>query len=224
MREWTPTVCKTVVRNAILFDFLLFPVSIDQRMHGLAAGMFPEFPASDRKGDPSSVIPLQVIFGKRSTVLRLQRLFASPFSVAIAPVDASGYGLIPNPGNPFAATGSRDGRCVERRRPMVVTSQCCGHRVTGILVGASNVQRYFPRTLKEIELQLDHLRIECGLGPHFWNGKPEISDPRLCLWLESKVRNGIGHRVPTPLTMIPSGTNSFIVDPAQIDEAKKEMF
>jgi len=56
MREWTPTACKTVVRNAILFDFLLFPVSIDQRMHGLAAGMFPEFPASDRKGFPSPVI------------------------------------------------------------------------------------------------------------------------------------------------------------------------
>ena len=107
---------------------------------------------------------------------------------------------------------------------MVVTSQCRGHRVTGILVGENNVQRYFPRHITEVELQLDHLRIECGLGPHFWNGKPEISDPRLCLWLESKVRNGIGHRVPTPLTMIPSGTNSFIVDPAQIDEAKKEMF
>ena len=81
---------------------------------------------------------------------------------------------------------------------MVVTSQCCGHRVTGILVGESNVQRYFPRNITEIELQLDHLRIECGLGPHFWNGKPEISDPRLCLWLESKDRNGNGRRVPSP--------------------------
>jgi len=47
---------------------------------------------------------------------------------------------------------------------MVVTSQCSGHRVIGILIGENNVQRYFPRHVKEIELQLDHLRIECGLG------------------------------------------------------------
>lgn len=100
---------------------------------------------------------------------------------------------------------------------MVVTSQCSGRRVTGILIGESNAQRYFPRETKEIELQLDHLRIECGLPPHFWNGKPEISDPRLCLWLESKDRNGHGRRAPTPLALIPSGTNSFIVAPAPRD-------
>lgn len=105
---------------------------------------------------------------------------------------------------------------------MVVTSQCCGRRVTGILVGESDVERYFPKTLKEIELQLDHLRIECGLGPHFWNGKPEISDPRLCLWLESKHRNGNGCRRPTHLAMIPSGANSFIVGPAHLNENAQE--
>jgi len=105
---------------------------------------------------------------------------------------------------------------------MVVTSQCIGHRMTGILVGESNVQRYFPKHVKAIELQLDHLRIECGLPANFWNGKPEISDPRLGLWLESKVRNGNGngHRIPTPLAMIPSGANSFIVGPAHLEDAK----
>ena len=102
---------------------------------------------------------------------------------------------------------------------MVVKSQCSGHRVTGILVGESNVQRYFPRNITEIELQLDHLRIECGLDPHFWNGKPEISDARLCLWLESKVRDTNGLRAPTPLALIPSGRNSFIVGPAQLESA-----
>ena len=102
---------------------------------------------------------------------------------------------------------------------MVVTSQCRGHRVIGILVGEINVQRFFPRHVTEIELQLDHLRIECGLGPHFWNGKPEISDPRLCLWLESKDRNGNGSRAPIPLALIPSGRNSFIVGPAQLENA-----
>lgn len=107
---------------------------------------------------------------------------------------------------------------------MVVTSQCFGRRVTGILVGESNVKQYFPRNIKEIELQLDHLRIECGLGPHFWNGKPEISDPRLCLWLESKDRNGSCRRVPIRMAMIPSGRNSFIVGPAQPEEAKQEVY
>lgn len=47
---------------------------------------------------------------------------------------------------------------------MVVISQCTGRRVTGLYVGASNVRRYFSRRLTQIELQLDHLRIECGLA------------------------------------------------------------
>jgi len=105
---------------------------------------------------------------------------------------------------------------------MVVTSQCHGHKVTGLLVGESNVLRYFPKDITEIELQLDHLRIECGLGPHFWKGKPVISDPRLCLWLESKDREGSARRAPVPLAMIPSGANSFIVGPAHLDNGQKE--
>ena len=104
---------------------------------------------------------------------------------------------------------------------MVVTSQCSGHRVIGILVGENNVQRYFPRHVTEIELQLDHLRIECGLEPHFWNGKPEISDPRLGLWLESKDRNGDRRCAPIPLALIPSGRNSFIVGPAQLESGQR---
>jgi len=94
--------------------------------------------------------------------------------------------------------------------------------VIGILVGEDNVQRFFPRHVKEIELQLDHLRIECGLGPNFWKDKPEISDPRLGLWLESKDRNGNGRRAPVPLALIPSGRNSFIVAPAQLEKAQQE--
>ena len=103
---------------------------------------------------------------------------------------------------------------------MVVTSQCSGHKVTGILVGENNAQRYFPRDVTEVELQLDHLRIECGLGPHFWNGEPEISDPRLGLWLESKDRDGNGRRAPIPLALIPSGGNSFIVGPAKLEHVQ----
>lgn len=105
---------------------------------------------------------------------------------------------------------------------MVVTSQCRGHRVIGILIEENDVERYFPRHVTEIELQLDHLRIECGLGPNFWKDKPEISDPRLGLWLESKDRNGNGRRAPVPLALIPSGRNSFIVGPAQLESAPQE--
>jgi|ERR1700677_3888490 hypothetical protein len=99
---------------------------------------------------------------------------------------------------------------------MVVTSKCVGHRVTGLYVGSSNVRRYFSKRVTQIELQLDHLLIECGLSPGFWHDKPEIRDPRLCVWLESKQRSGSGQ---TPLAMTPSGHNSFILGPASKDSA-----
>jgi hypothetical protein len=101
---------------------------------------------------------------------------------------------------------------------MVVTSQCTGHRVTGLYVGSSNVRRFFSKRITQIELQLDHLRIECGLNPNFWNGHPEIRDPRLCVWLESKQRQWNGHS-PVRLSLIPSGTNSFILSPAGNEKA-----
>jgi hypothetical protein len=99
---------------------------------------------------------------------------------------------------------------------MVVTSKFIGHRVTGLYVGADNVRRYFPKRVTEIELQLDHLRIECGLGPGFWQDQPEIHDPRLCVWLESKQLTGKGPRAAVPLSMTPSGENSFVVGPASL--------
>jgi hypothetical protein len=101
---------------------------------------------------------------------------------------------------------------------MVVTSQCIGHRVTGLLVGASNVRRYFPRHCSTIELQLDHLRIECGLAPHFWNGKPEIRDPRLCLWLESKHLKRTDSNAPISLSMTPLGERTFTLKPVEHED------
>ena len=94
---------------------------------------------------------------------------------------------------------------------MVVISRSIGRRIIGLYVGDDNVRRYFPKRIAEIELQLDHLRIECELAPDFWRGQPEIRDPRLCLWLESKHLGAKGQRVPVPLSMIPSGENSFIL-------------
>ena len=87
-----------------------------------------------------------------------------------------------------------------------------------IYVGAGNVRRYFSKRATQIELRLDHLLIECGLPPGFWRDKPEIQDPRLCLWLESKQRNGNGH-APVPLALTPSGDNSFVLGPAQQESA-----
>ncbi len=92
---------------------------------------------------------------------------------------------------------------------MVVKTQCEGHAFTGVDVGAANVRRYFPRELEDIELRLDHLLILFSLPPGFWNGHPEIRDPRLFLWLESKNFSGSPGKTPLPLALIPSGKNSF---------------
>jgi hypothetical protein len=92
---------------------------------------------------------------------------------------------------------------------MVVKTQYEGHRVSGLYVGVNNVRRYFSKRIQAVELQLDHLRIECGLTPRFWDGQPEIHDPRLCDWLESKNFHERPCRTPVPLAMIPAGKNSF---------------
>jgi hypothetical protein len=91
---------------------------------------------------------------------------------------------------------------------MVVNTQCRGNNVTGLRVGDYNVRRYFPRNIAAIELQLDHLRIECGLTPDFWSGLPEIHDRRLCAWLESKQFKK-ACRTSIAMSMIPAGANSF---------------
>jgi len=101
---------------------------------------------------------------------------------------------------------------------MVVKPQISGHRFTGIYVGVSNVKRYFPKQVAAIDLQLDHLRIRCGLSPDFWNGTPEIHDPRLSDWLQLKGMRGTS-RESIQLAMIPSGEDSFILGPAGPDDA-----
>jgi hypothetical protein len=104
---------------------------------------------------------------------------------------------------------------------MLVTSQCNGNRVTGLYIGADNVRRYFPKKVSRIELQIDHLRIECDLTPHFWNGQPVIHDPRLCLWLESKQAQRAERRAPMPLAMTPAGEHCFTLGPVKAEEPVK---
>jgi len=92
---------------------------------------------------------------------------------------------------------------------MVVKTRCKGRTYTGVSVGDSDVRRYFPESTETIDLELDHLLIRCGLNPAFWNGHSEISDPRLCAWLESKNFSGRLGGGPIALALVPSGNNVF---------------
>jgi hypothetical protein len=94
---------------------------------------------------------------------------------------------------------------------MLVKSQCSGNRVTGLYVGENNVRRYFPRQVKAINLQLDHLQIQCGLASRFWDGEPEIHDPRLCIWIEAKQSKDSNCRASMPLYMMPAGDETFVL-------------
>ena len=96
---------------------------------------------------------------------------------------------------------------------MMVKTHSLGHGVTGLHVGATNVRRYFPKSTAAIELELDHLHIQCGLDPAFWNGHPDIRDPRLSIWLEHKHLDSKLDRQPIPLAMVPAGNNSFRLQP-----------
>ena len=96
---------------------------------------------------------------------------------------------------------------------MVVRTQLKGGDATGLHIGARNVRRYFPKGTRVIELQLDHLQIQCGLSPEFWNGQPEIHDPRLCEWLDFKVARHSGEHKQVRLAMTPAGESAFRLRP-----------
>ena len=106
---------------------------------------------------------------------------------------------------------------------MVVKTQSRGRGVTGLHIGIDNVRRYFPKHISVIELQLDHLRIQCTLHPEFWQGTPEIFDPRLGAWLESRHMHARADREPVPLAMIPDGMNSFRLQPVQLHAPMPQM-
>jgi hypothetical protein len=106
---------------------------------------------------------------------------------------------------------------------MVVKAQSKGQGLSGIHVGTDNVRRYFPKDVSTIELQLDHLQIQCGLAPDFWQGQPEINDPRLCAWLETKHMHASRNRTPVPLAMIPAGKNAFRLQPVSADAGRAKM-
>ncbi|HUX44941.1 MAG TPA: hypothetical protein VMV57_09340 [Terracidiphilus sp.] len=92
---------------------------------------------------------------------------------------------------------------------MVVTAQTKGRGVIGLHIGTNNAQRFFPKSASVIELHLDHLDIQCDLSPEFWNGNPEICDPRLCAWLDAKHQQKRPGQEQIALALIPAGKNAF---------------
>ena len=103
-------------------------------------------------------------------------------------------------------------------RAMVVKTQLRGGEVTGLHIGAKNVRRFFPKGVRVIELQLDHLQIQCGLSPEFWKGQPEIHDPRLCEWLDFKVVRRTGEHKEVKLAMTPAGRSIFRLRPEVVKQ------
>lgn len=92
---------------------------------------------------------------------------------------------------------------------MIVKMQNKGRSVTGLHIGPRNVQRHFPENVQSIELELGDLRIECDLKPGFWRDRPEITDPRLCAWLEAKNARRESRHAPGRVVMFPAGDRSF---------------
>jgi hypothetical protein len=96
---------------------------------------------------------------------------------------------------------------------MLVKTSQDGRDHIGLHVGTSNARRYFRKQAQTIDLRLGDLEIQCRLSPDFWQGRPEIYDPRLSEWLEFKVGRGRPGQDPMLLTMAPSGSGAFVVTP-----------
>jgi hypothetical protein len=96
---------------------------------------------------------------------------------------------------------------------MVVKTHKDGRDHIGLHIGTANARRYFRRHAQTIDLRLDDLEIQCTLSPDFWEGRPEIYDPRLSEWLEFKVGRRRPGGDPMLLTMVPSGSDTFVVIP-----------
>ena len=90
---------------------------------------------------------------------------------------------------------------------MIVRTQGTNDRIAALHVGIGNVLRFFSREFSIVELELDHLRIQCELNPEFWAAKPEICDRRLCAWLEAKRHGSAGTSIL--LNMQAKGNNVF---------------
>lgn len=94
---------------------------------------------------------------------------------------------------------------------MLVKTYRDGPHCTGLHIGEANVRRYFSKRAPSIELRLGDLRIQCTLDAAFWEGRPEIQDPRLSEWLEFKVGDRRPGRETIYFTLAPSGPGAFVL-------------
>jgi hypothetical protein len=96
---------------------------------------------------------------------------------------------------------------------MRIKAESKGPGIFELHVGGKNARRYFPKSMSAIELELDHLRIECALTPSFWRGESNIFDPRIGVWLENKHMRSNLSRTSITLALTPSGNNAFRLEP-----------
>lgn len=99
---------------------------------------------------------------------------------------------------------------------MLVQAQSRGYGNATLYLGENNVRRYFSDGIRDIELQLGELCIDCELPAEFWHGQPEINDHRLCEWLQCQVFHRQQNREPLSLNLIPLGRNSYRLQAAKI--------
>lgn len=92
---------------------------------------------------------------------------------------------------------------------MVVQIQRNGRSVTGLHIGSGNVRRHFPKGQQSVDLEIGHLQICCKLQPDFWRNEPQISDPRLTAWLESKEPEDKTRRARTQMSLVLVEGESF---------------
>jgi hypothetical protein len=92
---------------------------------------------------------------------------------------------------------------------MLVSMQSDGHSITGIRMGMSDARRFFPQGLRSVDLELDHLRIQCDVRATESLDRAEISDPRLTAWLNEKLYWQKLPRTPVSAELVKSGKCAY---------------
>jgi hypothetical protein len=106
---------------------------------------------------------------------------------------------------------------------MVVTMQSEGHAIVGIRIGMAEARRFFGRGLHSIDLELDHLRINCDVRANSRLHRAEISDPRLTAWLEEKFYWRKLPSIPLSVELVKKG-ESYSLQLRPSDHETKQSF